>query len=54
MKPGSTTIKSILNTALDTNSGDILKVSTGGRQGVKSILILITLRTTLRTRELDI
>ena len=42
------------NAALDTNSGDILRVNTGGRQGVKSVLIFITLKTVLRTKELDI
>ena len=54
MKPGSTTIEFKLNIALDTNSRDIPRVSAGGRQGVKSILILIILRTALRIRELDI
>ena len=54
MKPGFITIKSKLNVALDINSKDTLKVSTGGRQGVESILIFITLKTILRTRELDI
>ena len=42
------------NAALDTNSGDILRVNTGGRQGVKSVLTLITLKTTPRTKEPDI
>ena len=43
-----------LNVALNTNSGDILRVNAEGRQGIESVLILITLRTVLRTRELDI
>ena len=47
-------MESKLNATLDINSGDILKVNTGGRQGVESILILITLKTALRTKELDI
>ena len=42
------------NAALDANSRDTLRVNTGGRQGVKSVLTFITLKTVLRTRELDI
>ena len=42
------------NAALDINSRDTPKVNTEGRQGIKSILTLITLKTVLRTRELDI
>ena len=42
------------NVTLNTNSGDIFKVNTGGRQGVESVLIFITLKTVLRIRELDI
>ena len=42
------------NAALDANSRDIPRVSAGGRQGVESVLILITLKTAPRTRELDI
>ena len=54
MKHSSTTTESKLNAALDINSRDTLKANAGGRQGVKSILIFITLKTVLRTRELDI
>ena len=54
MKYSSITIKSKLNTALDINSGDISRVNAGGRQSVESVLIFITLKTVLRTRELDI
>ena len=43
-----------MTVALDANSGDTPKVSTGGRQGVESVLTLTTLRTVLRTRELDV
>ena len=43
-----------LNIALNANSRDTPKVSVGDRQGVKSILIFITLRTALKTRELNI
>ena len=54
MKYGFIITKSKLNVALNINSRDTPKVSTGGRQGVKSILIFITLKTALRTREPDI
>ena len=54
IKYGSTTIESKLNITLDTNSGDIPRVSTGGRQGIESVPTLIILRTALRIRELNI
>ena len=54
MKHNSTTIEFKSNAALDANSRDTLRVNAGGRQGVESVLIFITLRTILRTRELDI
>ena len=54
MKYGSIIMEFKLNAALDANSGDTLRVNTGGRQGVKNILILMTLKTVLKTRELDI
>ena len=44
----------ILNITLDANSGDILKVSIEGKQGVESVQTLIILRTALRTKELNI
>ena len=47
-------MESKLNVALNINSKDILKVSIGGRQGVKSVLILIILKTTTRTKKPDI
>ena len=54
MKPSFITIEFKLNVTLNANSRDILKVNTEGRQGVKSILILIILKTTTRTKKPDI
>ena len=44
----------MLNIALDTNNRDILRVNIKGRQGIKSVWILIILKTALKIKKLDI
>ena len=53
MRPGYTTIESKSNNALNANNKNIFKMHVGGRQNVKSVLILIILRTALRTKKLN-
>jgi len=43
-----------LDNTLNANSGDIFKAYVGGRQGVENVPILIILRTTLKTKKLNI